>query len=142
MVASMNYNQPPPMVASMNYNGPPPAMASMNFYNRPPPPAVVPNNYYNRPPVNGSPAPISLHGDTFVNQLVAAQQQASGMSATLPPDVELLDTSGKPQKTQGGQFYYNNHHTGPQKYVGGKYWGAVMVSPSLSLSPPPLSLVK
>lgn len=102
-------------------------MVTANYYNRPPHLAMSPTDNYNRPPypatsANGTPAPISLHSDTLVNELVAAQQQAAGVTAMLPPDVELVDVNGKQQQMQGSQFYYNNHHTGPQKFSGRKYW--------------------
>lgn len=88
-----------------------------------------PNLYYGRPypagPANHggrpqAPAPISLHGDTHVNELVAAQQQASGANVMLPPDVELIDVHGKPQR--GGQFFYNNlqHQNSHDKFPGRK----------------------
>lgn len=90
----------------------------MYNYNRPllpPPPPAAAIVDYNRPPPS-----VSLHGDTYVNELIAAQQQANGMNVALPPDVEIVDLSGKPQQTQGGQFYYNNHHNGPKKFAGRK----------------------
>lgn len=80
--------------------------------------------YANGPPPShvGQPtAPVSLHGDTYVNQLAALQQQASGTSAVLPPDVELVDVHGKPSQ-RGGQYFYNNRqHTGGDKFPGRKH---------------------
>ncbi|XP_060834835.1 uncharacterized protein LOC132917877 isoform X1 [Rhopalosiphum padi] len=50
-------------------------------------------------------APISLHGDTLVNEIAAAQQQSSG-GVVLPPDVEFVDVNGKPQPS--GQYHHYN----------------------------------
>ncbi|CAI6346872.1 unnamed protein product [Macrosiphum euphorbiae] len=54
--------------------------------------------------------PISLEGDTLVNELVAAQQQANG-GTVLPPNVEFVDVNGKPQPS-GEYYHYNSqqHH--------------------------------
>lgn len=57
------------------------------------------------------PQPINLEGDILVNELVAAQQQASG-GTVLPPDVEFVDVNGKPQPSGQYHHYYSHqqHH--------------------------------
>ncbi|KAL5240393.1 hypothetical protein ACI65C_007803 [Semiaphis heraclei] len=99
---------------------------NQGFY--PPAPNRVPypaNNHGSRPPQQ----PISLHGDTLVNELVAAQQQSSG-GTVLPPDVEFVDVNGKPQPS--GQYHHYNSHInnniindnsnrGHEKFAGRKY---------------------
>lgn len=135
--AAPYYNGPPPPhsllpVVSVIYNGPTPVrVAPVNYDDRPTPVRVAQANYnsrplaqaasvnYNRPPTRAP--PVSLHGDTRVNELMAAQHQASGTNAVLPPDVEIVDVNGKPQQMHGGQFYYNDHHNGPKKFPGSKY---------------------
>lgn len=135
VVAPLNYYGRPPYMVPYGRPPPPPPATSVN-YGRPPQQMITPDqsrplpvasiNYGGRPTpaasVNqGGPdtVPVSLQGDTYVNELAAMKQQASGMNAVLPPDVELVDSNGKPQR-RAGQFYYNNHHSGPGKFPGRK----------------------
>ncbi|XP_050521598.1 uncharacterized protein LOC126894552 isoform X2 [Daktulosphaira vitifoliae] len=78
-------------------------------------------------PLNGNASPaVSLAGDTLVNELAATQQQASGLHE-LPPDVEIIDVHGKPQKENQGAvpYLYNTiDHSGYKKstkFPGYKY---------------------
>ncbi|XP_022171049.1 uncharacterized protein LOC111034237 isoform X2 [Myzus persicae] len=78
---------------------------NQGFYPAPNQVPYPPQNHGSRP----SQPPISLHGDTLVNELVAAQQQSSG-GTVLPPDVEFVDVNGKPQPS--GQYHqYNSHNS-------------------------------
>ncbi|XP_025420151.1 uncharacterized protein LOC112690362 isoform X2 [Sipha flava] len=51
--------------------------------------------------------PISLYGDTLVNDLLDASNQAAGVEVVLPPDVELIDVDRKPQRGNQ-QLYYKS----------------------------------
>ncbi|XP_050441990.1 uncharacterized protein LOC126846533 isoform X1 [Adelges cooleyi] len=86
-----------------------------------------PNLYHNRGQGHGpsklvlAPAgavdrPVSLVGDTMVNDLAFAQQQASGLHQ-LPPDVEIIDVHGKPQRgnQESVPYYYNTIENSSQK---------------------------
>lgn len=114
------YGRPPP--AALTYYGRP-QPAALSYYGAPLPmaishgqPSMAAN--YGQPPIPppmetnyGRPPPVSLHGDTLVNQLAAAQQQASGGNAVLPPDVEIVDVHGKPQwASQSYNAGHKNYH--------------------------------